>query len=287
MTTAPLDLHAALEAMLPDLQRRLAASITLSFEPALLSAPVPVDAGALRQAVLALVDNATAAMPKGGILTVRTEHVDVAGGELGPVPTLTAGPHLRITVQDTGTGMDEAARVRAMDVTTGDSRGMAVVIDMVRRAGGALWLDSAPAHGTRAFVYLPIDAAHPLDSPSVVLLVEDESAVRSVVRRVLRSQGFTVREARDGESALRVWHTAREEVVAVVTDVVMPVMGGRDLARELRALDPSVPVLFMSAYAEDEPGLLDGVQPPRLLLGKPFTNATLLAALRGLLPLAH
>lgn len=282
--SSTIDLHDALAAMLPALRDTLGAAHKLSYEPALISAHVTIGTAELQLALQALVANAAVAMPASGTLTVRTEHVDVAGGEFGPVPTLSAGPHLRITVQDTGRGMDESTRADAIAGGAGESRGLAVVIDTVGRVGGALWLDSAPQLGTRAFLYLRV--AEPLSprSNATVLLVEDESAVRSVVQRLLRSQGFVVREARDGESALRVWHAAREELVAVITDVVMPVMGGRDLARELRAVDPTVPVLFMSAYAADEPGLLDGVKPPRKLLTKPFTNTSLLAALRDLLP---
>jgi CheY-like chemotaxis protein len=103
------------------------------------------------------------------------------------------------------------------------------------------------------------------------------------VRRMLQGQGFVVREARDGESALRLWYAERDQIIAVMTDVVMPVMGGRDLARELRLLDPALPILFVSAYAGHEPDLLDGVDAPRQVLGKPFTNESLLSALRALL----
>ncbi len=277
-----IDLHDVLRGALPEVRALIGGRITVSCEPALVGAEVAVSAQDVREALLALVRNAVAAMPEGGVLTIRTEHVEAAGAEFGPVPPLAPGRYMRVTVQDTGRGMDEAERVRAIDAHDDETRGLAWVLQLVRRIRGALWLDSATSLGTRAFLYFPVDPAT-AGHRATVLLVEDESAVRSVVRRMLLGQGFAVREARDGESALRIWHAERAHIVAVVTDVVMPVMGGRDLSRELRLSDPGVPVLFISAYAGDVPDLLDGVEAPREVLGKPFTNEALLTALRGLL----
>lgn len=279
----PTDLHALIRSELPAIAARAGAAIAVRCELALVGGDVAVSAAPLRDALLALVDNASAAMTHGGVLTIRTEHVEVAGAELGPVPPLAPGRYMRVTVQDTGGGMDESARVHAISALPGETRGLAVVLDLVRLVRGALWLDSALTYGTRAFLYLPVDADAANRRRATVLLVEDETAVRSVVRRMLLGQGFAVREARDGEAALRLWHAERAHIRAVVTDVVMPVMGGRDLARELRMLDHDLPVLFMSAYASDEPGLLDGVDEPRRLLAKPFTSEGLLDALRDLL----
>ncbi len=276
------DLHVVLHTLLPGITNRAGANIEVRLEPALVAGHVLVDVESLRDAVLALVDNAMRAMPDGGTLTVRTEHVEAAGAEFGPVPPLAPGRYMRVTVQDTGHGMEEPERVDAIDAQPGDSRGLARVLDLVRDIRGALWLDSARAQGTRAFLYLPLVQREEGAHIPTVLLVEDEASVRSVVRRMLLGQGFAVREARDGETALRLWHAGRTDIRAVVTDVVMPVMGGRDLARELRVHDDRLPVLFISAYASDEPGLLDGVHEPRQLLAKPFTNDTLLSALRRL-----
>ena len=284
--SATIDLHAAMRAALPVIRESLPEGVLLACEPALVEAHVAVPIDALHDALLALVQNAVTAMPSGGLLTIRTEHVEAMGAELGPIPPLAPGRYMRITVQDTGLGMDELARVRAIDVRDDESRGLARVLAVAQRVRGALWLDSATSLGTRAFLYLPQQVARDAPPSPTVLLVEDEGAVRSVVRRMLLGQGFLVRETRDGESALRVWLAERERIVAVVTDVVMPVMGGRDLARALRAEDPSVPLLFISAYAGDDADLLEGVEAPRYLLGKPFSNEALLAALRALLPAA-
>ncbi len=281
--TVTTNLHALLREILPAIRSRAGERVVVRCEPALVEGDVAVPGEELRKAVMALVANAANAMPDGGTLTIRTEHVEAAGAELGPVPPLAAGRYMRVTVQDTGHGMDESMRVDAIGVTEGDERGLAGVLELLRRVHGALWLDSARSLGTRAFLYLPVDADAASRRRATVLLVEDETAVRSVVRRMLLGQGFAVREARDGEAALRMWHAERAHIRAVVTDVVMPVMGGRDLARELRLLDRDLPVLFISAYAGDEPGLLDGVSEPRRMLPKPFTNEGLLEALRGLL----
>lgn len=279
----PTNLHALLRAALPAIRERVGARTKVRCELALVEGEVAVASADLHAAVLALVANAANAMPDGGTLTLRTEHVEAAGAELGPVPPLSPGRYMRLTVQDTGQGMDESARVDAIKAGDGASRGLTCVLELLRRVHGALWLDSALTHGTRAFLYLPVDSEAASRRRDTVLLVEDETAVRAVVRRMLIGQGYAVREARDGEAALRMWHAERAHIRAVITDVVMPVMGGRDLTRELRLLDRDLPVLFISAYAGDEPGLLDGVDDPRRLLTKPFANEGLLEALRGLL----
>lgn len=280
-----VSLHSALGALLPGIREVAGPSVEVRVEFALVDGRVTVSASELRAAVDALVRNAVHSMSGGGVLTIRTEHVEAAGAELGPVPPLTPGRYIRLTVQDTGRGMDEQQRVRAIAPHDDETRGLARVLDTVRRVRGALWLDSATDLGTRAFLYFPI-----LPSAEVarrtVLLVEDESAVRSVVRRMLLGQGFAVREARDGETALRIWQGERDQIAGVVTDIVMPVLGGRDLALALRREDATLPLLFISAYAGDLPELLEGVEAPRQLLVKPFTNDAMLSALRGLLAAA-
>jgi two-component system, cell cycle sensor histidine kinase and response regulator CckA len=281
--TVRMNLHAVLQEVLPDVRAMAGDGIRVTCEPALVDVHVAVSRDELRDAVLALVRNAVASMPSGGVLTIRTEHVEAAGAEMGPVPPLAPGRYMRVTVQDTGRGMDEQERVRAIEARDDETRGLATVLAVVRRIRGALWLDSATQLGTRAFLYVPVHADVADGQRATVLLVEDETTVRAVVRRMLQGQGFVVREARDGESALRLWHAERDQIIAVMTDVVMPVMGGRDLARELRLLDPALPILFVSAYAGHEPDLLDGVDAPRQVLGKPFTNESLLSALRALL----
>jgi len=281
--TVSTHLHAALQEVLPQVRALAGDVIRVTYEPALVDVQVAVPSADLCAAVLALVHNAIASMPLGGVLTIRTEHVEAAGAEMGPVPPLAPGRYMRVTVQDTGRGMDEQERVLAIEATDDDTRGLATVLAVVRRVRGALWLDSATQLGTRAFLYCPVHADADERQRATVLLVEDETTVRTVVRRMLLGQGFAVREARDGESALRLWHAERAHIIAVMTDVVMPVMGGRELARELRLADPTVPILFVSAYTGHESDLLDGVDAPRQVLGKPFTNESLLTALRALL----
>lgn len=276
------ELHTVLREMLPGISAQAGAGVRVVFEPALVSGQVGLDRDVVMEAVSAVVRNGLAAMPDGGTLTIRTEHVEALGAEFGPVPPLAPGRYMRVTVQDTGHGMDESTRVRAIAPEPDESRGLARVLSIVRAGEGSLWLDSALTHGTRAFLYLPHRADATRGTPTV-LLVEDEASVRSVVRRMLLSQGFVVREARDGETALRLWQTDRADIRAVVTDVVMPVMGGRDLARELRQRDAALPLLFISAFAGDVPSLLDGVEEPRRVLPKPFSNDVLLTALRSLL----
>lgn len=281
--TAGINLHAVLQDLLPQVHELAGDTTRVTCEFALVAMHVTAPRAELADAVLSLVRNAVASMPIGGVLTIRTEHVEAAGEEMGPVPPLASGRYMRVTVQDTGRGMDEQERARAIEAGDDETRGLATVLAVVRRVHGALWLDSARALGTRAFLYLPVHDNAFTPRRATVLLVEDETSVRAVVRRMLLGQGLAVCEARDGRSALALWQSEREHIIAVMTDVVMPVMGGRDLARELRLLDPSLPILFVSAYAGHEPELLDSVDGRSHVLPKPFTHGSLVTALRALL----
>ncbi len=278
-----LDLHAMLEDALPAWRTLVGRDVQLAYEPAMIGGPVLADADALRAALETLVASARDASRPGDVVTIRTEHVEAAGAELGPVPPLIAGRYLRVAVQDTGRATRNVAyapQEQPINITHPE---LSAVYAMAVAAGGALWHDTAPGVGTRAFIYLRMVAPSAVLAREAVLLVEDEGAVRTVVRRMLMAQGFVVREARDGDAALRLWHAERAHIRAVVTDVVMPVLGGRDLAREVRRLDPHLPILFISGFSGDEPDLLEGLEPPRRLVSKPFTGESLLAALRDVM----
>jgi CheY-like chemotaxis protein len=179
----------------------------------------------------------------------------------------------------------------------GAGLGLATVFGIVTQSGGHLQVDSAPGRGTTFRVYLPRCPeparlpAHPTPGPpratrgtETVLLVEDDDGVRGLSRHVLRSHGYTVLDARHGDEALQVAAAHGKAVHLLVTDVVMPRLGGRELARRLRAAQPGMRVLYLSGHPDDAAALEQVVQAEEAaLLHKPFTSSALLGTVREVL----
>jgi signal transduction histidine kinase/CheY-like chemotaxis protein len=249
-----------------------------------------VDAHQLEQVIVNLAVNGREAMAQGGTLTL--EAVNRADGEC-PVP----GDHVVLSVRDTGQGMGEAVRLRALEpfFTTkelGTGLGLSTCYGIVEQLGGHLALSSELGTGTEVRVYLPrhrapVEASEPAARAperrsEVVLVVEDEPAVRSMTARGLRKHGYTVIEATHGSEALNHLRDGRE-VDVLVADVVMPGISGRDLAERAVALSPDTRVLFVSGHAEEVIGRhgLDGVE--HRFLQKPFTPAMLVGRIRELM----
>ncbi|MDB4949388.1 MAG: domain S-box protein [Gemmatimonadetes bacterium] len=263
---------------------------------------VRVDPSQLEQVLMNLLVNARDAMPHGGRVTVETcndEVGDPPPANLGDA--LEPGPYVRLLVRDTGAGMDADTRARVFepffttkDVGKGTGLGLSTVYGIVRQSGGVVCVDSAPGKGAAFRVYLPRISAPAAVDPEAghdefprgrgtVLLVEDEAAVRSVARRILERGGYTVLEADGGVAALRVGESLDGPIDLLVTDVVMPGVGGTELADALRRLHPGLKVLFMSGYTEDR--LVhhgaDGERPA--FMQKPFRPDDLLRHVRALL----
>ena len=277
-------------------------------------AHVRADSGQLEQVLLNLAVNARDAMPSGGVLQVETRCVqpeDVAKEVVLPPAHAPDGVVL-LSVTDTGIGMDARTRAQAFEpfFTTkpagkGTGLGLATVYGIVAQSGGTCWIDSTVGMGTTVSVALPAvaeeaarashrptpAAAEPLPSPgSTILVVEDEPAVRTTLRRLLAGRGYTVLEASNGMEALSTWREARARgvsIAGVITDVVMPEMGGRDLARRLREEEAELPVLFTSGYVEDRvlPDLATEIHrdPHMGFMQKPFRAHDLISALAELL----
>jgi CheY-like chemotaxis protein len=259
---------------------------------------VCVDPGRLEQVLMNLVVNARDAMPGGGEVTIETRDVVIVA-DAGPTATPPPGEWVMIAIRDTGTGMTEETRANIFDpfFTTkelgrGTGLGLATVAAIVSQAGGHVLVDTLVGSGSTFSVYLPrVTRPRPVASPEptraaggteTVLLVEDDHRVRAVALRVLVRSGYVVLEAGSGEEALtRVADAGRIDLL--LTDVVMPGMRGTRLATELRALRPTLKVLFMSGYADDDlfAGDRVGARPP--LVTKPFTPSSLLAAIRSVL----
>jgi PAS domain S-box-containing protein len=273
------------------LRRLIGADVQLETELAPELWPVRADPGQLEQVLVNLVVNARDAMPRGGTITLTTANRQDA-----------AGAFATIAVTDTGHGMDSATQARIFEpfFTTkepgkGTGLGLAMVYGIVEQSGGRIEVESAPGRGAAFTVRLPryegagdallprTDRRFPPGGGETVLLVEDETAVRSSTRRLLERHGYAVLEARHGADALRLVEETAREVDLVLTDLVMPEMGGRELVERLRGRRPGLKVLVMSGYTEKTIAP-DGVLPPRTgFVEKPFPVESLLARVRELL----
>lgn len=254
-------------------------------------APTYADAGQLEQVLLNLVLNARDAMPTGGRVTVETSDVDVSPAN--PISDLPPGKYVSLSVTDTGTGIPEAVRPRVFEpffttkeVGKGTGLGLATVDGIVRQSRGAIAFRTSEGRGSTFTVYLPlateapVDAAPPDSLPAAdlgrhetVLVVDDEDEVRRLLVDVLRIGAYHVLEARNGEQAFEVAAAHDRPLDLLVTDLVMPQMGGTDLADKLRTLQPDLKVLFMSGYSEKDRAR--ELRPGEEFIAKPFLPADL------------
>jgi PAS domain S-box-containing protein len=264
---------------------------------------VQADPGQIEQVIVNLAVNARDAMPQGGRLTLEAANVELDSGYASSHQSVLPGQYVMFAMSDTGIGMDAKTQARIFEpfFTTkepgkGTGLGLSTVYGIVKQSGGYIWAYSEPGKGAAFKVYLPrIDqpaeamapgepgvAELPLASETV-LLVEDEKAVRNLAREVLECRGYHVLEAAGALEALEVAERYKKHIHLLLTDVVMPQMGGRELAEQLARLHPETKVLFMSGYADNavvHHGLLD---PGTALLQKPFTAQALARKLREVL----
>jgi PAS domain S-box-containing protein len=260
--------------------------------------PVLMDPGRLEQVLINLAVNARDAMPDGGLLRIDTANVEVDETCADSHPSLRVGPHVRLRVSDTGTGMPPEVASRAFDpfYTTkaageGTGLGLATVYGIVKQAGGYVQIYSEQGMGTTFTALVPVTArptkeavsrsserAQPLDEhgEATILMVEDEDALRELTRRILASAGYEVIVAANGPEALRAASLHREQIDLLLTDVIMPQMHGPALARRIRSQRPEIKVLLMSGFAQ--PVLNAGGRLPidMPLLDKPFSGPQLL-----------
>jgi signal transduction histidine kinase/ActR/RegA family two-component response regulator len=263
---------------------------------------VQADPGEIGRALMNLCLNARDAMPAGGVLIIQTANVTIVEAETA-LRSLAAGPYVELSVRDTGLGMDPEVKAHVFEpfFTTkqtgkGTGLGLATVLGIVEQSGGAIWCDSEPAQGTTFKVLLPavVAAPEPEEPPAirlaetprgsaeVVLLVEDEDQVRRLTSRVLQSLGYVVLQAQGGREGLSVCEKYPGKIDLLLSDVVMPGLGGRELAERILALRPDVKVLFMSGHTEDVL-LKEGVKAGMPFLRKPFAPDDLARKVREVL----
>jgi signal transduction histidine kinase/ActR/RegA family two-component response regulator len=303
LTPHVLDLNAVVAGLEPMLHRLIGEDIAVVTRLAPELGLVLADPGQLEQVLVNLAVNARDAMPHGGTLTIATTNTELGERVRGYPAAVVPGSYVTLTVTDTGCGMSPEVQGRIFEpfyttkpIGEGSGLGLSTVYGIVQQSGGHIGVESAPGRGTTFRLYLPriaqeAETPRPgaaaiterLRGTETVLLVEDEEAVRRLARRVLERQGYTVLEARNGRDAVALVATHERPIDLVLTDMVMPEMSARALVEELAAARPTLRVLYMSGYTDDEilrRGLLG---PDTSLLSKPFTADALAEAVRAAL----
>jgi PAS domain S-box-containing protein len=294
----PLNLNEVITSVRQMLVRTLGGHVMLKTELAPELCPVLADPGQIEQILVNLAVNARDAMPAGGTLMVTTAVADVDAEHPASLAGLAPGRYACLTVADTGAGMTKEVLDHAFEpfFTTkpkgqGTGLGLATVYGIIMQARGHVQVGSEPGSGTTFTILLPATGRGAVTRPGrqqaacagageTVLVVEDEPAMRDVTRRILSRNGYQVITASGGHEAIEIAANRVDSIDVVLTDVVMPRMLGNEAAERIRALRPSVKVLFMSGYTH---GVLDtqGVVAAGVnLIEKPFTEKSLLVKLR-------
>jgi two-component system, cell cycle sensor histidine kinase and response regulator CckA len=291
------DVNALIAELEPMLARVLDERIAFAAHASATPARINIDPSVLEGALVNLAVNARDAMPNGGTLTVDTS---------------VRGEVVTIAVRDSGMGMAPETLARAGEpfFTTkgagvGTGLGLAMIYGSVEQSGGSIQIESTPGAGTVVHLLFPLageaeatghehSTSEPADAgrdatptnlrPVSVLVVEDEDPLRRLLERLLVRAGYQVTLARHGADALHIAAAQEHPIELLITDLVMPELGGREVAEALRANDPSLPVLFISGYDPDPVVLDAGDHAPTAFLAKPFTGSALLAQVRGLAP---
>jgi len=264
---------------------------------------VKFDPGQIEQVILNLAVNARDAMPSGGKLTLETANVELDEAYACSHISVVPGQYVLLSVSDTGGGMPPEVKDRIFEpfFTTkgkgkGTGLGLSTVYGIVKQSGGNIWVYSEPGKGTTFKIYLPrveeeVDALPRRDEPSdlpkgneTILLVEDDSSVRDLAVRFLRGQGYTILEATNGNEAIRIARKSKKEKVhLLLTDMVMPQMGGKELVERFRSIHPEIKVLFISGYTDTAITHHGLSEPNTALLQKPFSLTSLAKKVREVL----
>jgi len=295
-----LDLNELVAESAKLLRRLIGEDVALAVLPDQIPVRIKADPGQLEQVVMNLAVNARDAMPAGGRLTIETREVIIGDDDALAYPGVKPGRYARLRLADTGLGMTEDVKRKIFEqffttkgVGKGTGLGLAVVHGVVEQCGGHIGLESTIGVGTTFTLLFPL-AIEATAGPAsevirigtrgteTVLLVEDENAVRRVARIALTMQGFTVLEAERGADAIRLAEEHSGPIHLLVTDVVMPEIGGRQLAEAVRLHRPGIRVLYMSGYTDDAV-VRHGVQSTDAFVQKPFTPLGLARKVRAVL----
>lgn len=293
------DLAANMEKML---RRLIGENIELATHCAPDLAPVKADPNQLEQVIMNLAVNARDAMPDGGRLLIETANTELDAAFVKKNLGSRAGSYVLLSVSDTGSGMDAETQKHIFEpfFTTkekgqGTGLGLSTVYGIVKQSGGYISVYSEPGQGSCFKVYLPrtegevqptaVTAAgsEPVNGNEIILIVEDEDAVRSLAAKILRAKGYSVLEAEDGNKALNILARWEGPLHLLLSDVVMPRMGGVELARQLQAARPELKVLLMSGYSDHSVFHEGELAAGTAFLQKPFTQSGLAQKVREIL----
>jgi len=303
LSLAPLDLGTAVAEFAHVLQHFLPENVAVRITPRSGNATVLADAGAVEQMVLNLATNARDAMPGGGTLTLEVGATEVSAEDVkSDIGINRPGRYVTLAVSDTGAGIDPAIRPRIFEpfFTTkppgaGSGLGLPMVLGLMHQHNGFVHVRSEPGKGTRVVLYFPAEAAGPAGRPEraepapslkgseTVLVVEDEAPLRQVASRALSKLGYSVLLAEDGEAGWEAWQARRGDIAIVVSDIVMPKLGGPDLLARIRGAGSAVPVLLVTGHGGNHLGGTEELGPRVEVMVKPWTTTDLARRLRAML----
>jgi CheY-like chemotaxis protein len=297
-----LDLNAIVEGLDKLLNRLMGADIEMITRCGPNIGTVKADPSQVEQVIMNLVVNARDAMPSGGRLTIETSNVELDANYARDHATVKPGPYVMLAVSDTGIGMDQETQAHIFEpfYTTkagnrGTGLGLSTVYGIVKQSGGYIWVYSEPGNGTTFKVYLPRveepvtkalaakDERADRRGTETILLVEDEEAVRDLAQTILAGQGYDVLVAENATSAEKLAASGSREIHLLLTDVVMPGISGRELARRVTARHPKTRVLFMSGYTDNVIASGGVLEAGVAFLQKPFTPRALTQKVREVL----
>ena len=298
-----LDLNRVVENLRPMIARLIGEDIAVESRLAESAGHVMADVGQLEQVLINLAVNARDAMPDGGRLVIETADVTLDERTAQAYArrehcAVAAGRYVMLAVSDTGIGMPPEVRARIFEpffttkeVGKGTGLGLSTVYGIINQSGGHVWVYSEPGEGTVFKLYFPrleeagiasnrLVTDSPAGGSETVLLVEDEDSVRQLARRILERKGYRVLESGNGRDAVVQAAKFGERIQLILTDVVMPEVGGRELIERLTALRPDAAVIYMSGYSDDEVLRRGMLKPGSLFIQKPFNPDALLGKVR-------
>ncbi len=296
-----LDLNETITSMTTMLQRLIGENIELCtiFNDSI--SCVRADAGQIEQVIMNLAVNARDAMPQGGKLIIETSQVRLESLREPQPASFTPGDYVRIVVTDNGVGMTPEVKAHLFEpffttkgVGKGTGLGLATCYGIIQQSSGHILVYSESGHGTAIKIYLPAIAEKVEQKPTAtnmlpqrgtetILLVEDEDALRELGVCILQDSGYTVLVASNGREGVEVAKKNGDHIDLIVTDVIMPVLGGKDMFNELKPILPTIPVMFMSGYTDDALAEHGVLEPGIFFIEKPFSPARFTYKVREIL----
>src|SRR5882724_9198732 len=302
LTRHLLDLNAVVHSLNQMLPRIIGDDISLTFKPQVPLGCIKADPGQIEQVLMNLVVNARDSMSKGGTIVVETSNIELDADYVDSNASVRPGSYVMLSVSDTGCGMDEKTVSQIFEpfFTTkapgqGTGLGLSTVHGIVKQSHGHIWVYSQLGKGTTFKLYFPqheesveevsdwsIDI-EPVGGSETILVVEDDESLRNVTVALLESAGYKVLQAENAESAIMLVRDLTESIDLLLTDALMPGMGGVELSAHLKTLRPNLKVLLMSGYAGDLIARYGAIEPEMTLMEKPFTRHDLLARVHTVL----